>query len=52
MRFSIYIFPEGVEFKFNLITGQMEMKNNLKYIQNNAFGFGGNNAITLFGKVT
>ncbi|OCA52334.1 beta-ketoacyl synthase N-terminal-like domain-containing protein [Photorhabdus namnaonensis] len=46
------ILPEDFEYQFNLITRQMEMKNNLKYIQNNAFGFGGNNAITLFGKVT
>ncbi|EQB99733.1 hypothetical protein LGZ99_15070 [Photorhabdus temperata] len=46
------ILRKDYEYQFNLITHDMEIKHNLRYVQNNAFGFGGNNAITLFGRVT
>lgn len=42
------ITDEEFEFKFDLVTGVSARNKALTYVQNNSFGFGGNNAITLF----
>jgi 3-oxoacyl-(acyl-carrier-protein) synthase len=42
------ITDDEFEFDFDLVTGTAPRKKALTYVQNNSFGFGGNNAITLF----
>lgn len=42
------ISDEEFEFDFDLVTGNVVRNKALTYVQNNSFGFGGNNAITLF----
>lgn len=42
------ITDEEFEFEFDLVTGTSARNKPLTYVQNNSFGFGGNNAITLF----
>jgi 3-oxoacyl-[acyl-carrier-protein] synthase II len=41
---------DQVEFGVNLVTGEPR-KADIKHVQNNAFGFGGNNAISIFRSV-
>jgi len=37
-----------IELDLNLVTGAARPVPNVRYVQNNAFGFGGNNAISIF----
>ncbi|ATL29576.1 beta-ketoacyl synthase N-terminal-like domain-containing protein [Streptomyces formicae] len=40
--------PDDVELDINLVTGGPLAVPDLRHVQNNAFGFGGNNAISIF----
>ncbi|WP_055553078.1 beta-ketoacyl synthase N-terminal-like domain-containing protein [Streptomyces kanamyceticus] len=40
--------PDDVELDINLVTGEPLSVPDLRHVQNNAFGFGGNNAISIF----
>ncbi|MEV6139191.1 beta-ketoacyl synthase N-terminal-like domain-containing protein [Nocardia sp. NPDC051990] len=42
--------PDRTELALNLITGAGLAKPGLRYVQSNAFGFGGNNAIAVLGR--
>ncbi|UMZ11892.1 hypothetical protein I9018_31240 [Pseudomonas sp. MPFS] len=42
------IDPESFEYDFDLVTQPGGVSRSLKYVQNNSFGFGGNNAISIF----
>ncbi len=44
--------PDDVEPGVNLVTGAPLAVPDLRYVQNNAFGFGGNNAISIFRNVS
>ncbi|MDQ0935377.1 beta-ketoacyl synthase N-terminal-like domain-containing protein [Streptomyces turgidiscabies] len=41
-----------IELELNLVTGAARPVPNVRYVQNNAFGFGGNNAISIFRQVS
>ncbi|MFJ5309828.1 beta-ketoacyl synthase N-terminal-like domain-containing protein [Streptomyces sp. NPDC088350] len=41
-----------VELDLNLVTGAARSVPDVRYVQNNAFGFGGNNAITIFRRIS
>ncbi|GIF96670.1 3-oxoacyl-ACP synthase [Catellatospora citrea] len=43
---------EEVDGELNLVTGAPLAMPHLRYVQNNAFGFGGNNAISIFRNMT
>ncbi|WP_392971407.1 beta-ketoacyl synthase N-terminal-like domain-containing protein [Streptomyces sp. LN245] len=43
---------EDVELDINLVTGAPRPVPGLRHVQNNAFGFGGNNAISIFRSIT
>ncbi|MFD8418891.1 beta-ketoacyl synthase N-terminal-like domain-containing protein [Streptomyces sp. NPDC059466] len=43
--------PDDVELDINLVTGEPLSLPELRHVQNNAFGFGGNNAISIFRSV-
>ncbi|MEU2777910.1 beta-ketoacyl synthase N-terminal-like domain-containing protein [Streptomyces sp. NPDC007162] len=43
---------DDVELDLNLVTGAPLAVPNLRHVQNNAFGFGGNNAISIFRSVS
>jgi 3-oxoacyl-[acyl-carrier-protein] synthase II len=42
------IDPHKYEFDFGLVTQPGGLSRPLKYVQHNSFGFGGNNAISIF----
>ncbi|MFE1794943.1 hypothetical protein ACFW9L_02130 [Streptomyces sp. NPDC059517] len=44
--------PDGVELDINPVTGKPLSLPELRHVQNNAFGFGGNNAISIFRSVS
>lgn len=44
--------PSEIELDLNLVTGAARPVPNVCYVQNNAFGFGGNNAISIFRRMS
>ncbi|MFJ2396479.1 beta-ketoacyl synthase N-terminal-like domain-containing protein [Streptomyces sp. NPDC087843] len=44
--------PDDIELDINLVTGKPLSLPDLRHVQNNAFGFGGNNAISIFRNVS
>lgn len=45
------IDPADFAFDFDLVMGEQPRAKSMAFVQNNSFGFGGNNAITLFNAV-